>query len=211
MKTDKINVNSNGEGKEQALDEVIGFARNLGLDKKSSLRLRLLAEETLGMVNSITDDFNARFWLESKDYNVCLIHLTASARMNADKKNAFIKASSDKKNSAVKGVMGKIREIIENGLYNLDSVSGKVVNYGNRIFMYGTSGKVDMENFAMDSCISVWSMEKYKKSLDEAKNDDEIAEEAWDELEKSIVANLADDIKVGISGDKVELLIEKKF
>ena len=32
-----------------------------------------------------------------------------------------------------------------------------------------------------------------------------------DELEKSIVANIADDIKVGIRQDKLEMVITKKF
>ena len=35
--------------------------------------------------------------------------------------------------------------------------------------------------------------------------------EAWDELEKSIIANLADDVLVGVRKDKVEILIIKKF
>ena len=31
----------------------------------------------------------------------------------------------------------------------------------------------------------------------------------WDELEKSIIANLADDVRVSVSGNNVELIIEK--
>ena len=34
--------------------------------------------------------------------------------------------------------------------------------------------------------------------------------EDWDELEKSIIANLADDVTVGINGDNVEMVITKK-
>ena len=33
----------------------------------------------------------------------------------------------------------------------------------------------------------------------------------WDELEKSIVANIADDIKIAIAGNKVEMTAYKKF
>ncbi len=211
MQTEKIIVKNKGEGAAEALDMVIKFAGDLELDRKSSLRLRLLAEEALGMLKSITGDFEAEFWLENKIDKICIMHFIASAKMNFDKKKELLKTASDKKNSAAKGVMGRIREFIENGMYNLDSISGKVVNYGNRIFMYGSTGKVDMDNMALDSCVHVWSMEMYKKSLDHAKKDDEDAEEAWDELDKSIVANLADDIKVGVSGNKVELMIEKSF
>lgn len=41
--------------------------------------------------------------------------------------------------------------------------------------------------------------------------EDTAAEEAWDELEKSIVAKLADDVQVGIRSGKVELVIRKRF
>ena len=163
MQTEKIIVKNKGEGAAEALDMVIKFAGDLELDRKSSLRLRLLAEEALGMLKSITGDFEAEFWLENKIDKICIMHFIASAKMNFDKKKELLKTASDKKNSAAKGVMGRIREFIENGMYNLDSISGKVVNYGNRIFMYGSTGKVDMDNMALDSCVHIWSMEMYKK------------------------------------------------
>jgi hypothetical protein len=37
------------------------------------------------------------------------------------------------------------------------------------------------------------------------------AAEAWDELEKSVVSNLADDVKVSINGRNVEMVILKQF
>ena len=54
MQTDKIMVYSNGTGMEAALKEAEHFAQYQDLDHKSTLRLRLLAEETLGMVKAIT-------------------------------------------------------------------------------------------------------------------------------------------------------------
>ena len=35
--------------------------------------------------------------------------------------------------------------------------------------------------------------------------------EDWDELEKSVVARLADEVKIGIAGHDVEMVISKKF
>ena len=35
--------------------------------------------------------------------------------------------------------------------------------------------------------------------------------EAWDELEQSVVANIADEIKIGIADDSAEMIIYKKF
>ena len=37
------------------------------------------------------------------------------------------------------------------------------------------------------------------------------ADEAWDELEKSIVANLADEVTVNIVGNAVKIVITKTF
>ena len=80
MKTDIVKVKSNGEGREKALDEASKFASYVGLDEKSALVMRLLSEETLGMVTAIAGDFFAEFWLESED-GVCSIHLDATTSM----------------------------------------------------------------------------------------------------------------------------------
>ena len=42
-------------------------------------------------------------------------------------------------------------------------------------------------------------------------NRDSSAREAWDELEKSVVKNIADDVRVAIRGGFVELTILKKL
>ena len=35
--------------------------------------------------------------------------------------------------------------------------------------------------------------------------------EEWDELEKSVIANLADDVTVGVLNGKVDMVVRKKF
>ena len=92
MQTEKIIVKNKGEGAAEALDMVIKFAGDLELDRKSSLRLRLLAEEALGMLKSITGDFEAEFWLENKIDKICIMHFIASAKMNFDKKKELLKS-----------------------------------------------------------------------------------------------------------------------
>ncbi|MBQ7570075.1 MAG: hypothetical protein IJT22_04015, partial [Synergistaceae bacterium] len=55
-----------------------------------------------------------------------------------------------------------------------------------------------------------WSMSKYKNQVKDNKNN--LAwEEAWDELEKSIIANIADDIQVGVNASQVEIVVIKEF
>jgi len=55
-------------------------------------------------------------------------------------------------------------------------------------------------------------MREYEAMLSNQKNDsDPRIREAWDELEKSVVNHVADDIKVYIRGRLVEMVITKKM
>ena len=51
---------------------------------------------------------------------------------------------------------------------------------------------------------SAWSLNSYKEQASGQS-------EEWDELEKSIIANLADDVIVGVTGKKVEIVVVKNF
>ena len=53
-----------------------------------------------------------------------------------------------------------------------------------------------------------WSLHAYRNAV--AENRDKEPEK-WDELEKSITAKLADDVKIFIRGNTVEMVIEKTF
>ena len=56
-----------------------------------------------------------------------------------------------------------------------------------------------------------WSMTAYQDELRRQSLRDERAREMWDELEKSVVTHVADDIKVAIRGQKAEMIIIKKM
>ena len=51
----------------------------------------------------------------------------------------------------------------------------------------------------------MWTLENYKNNTKKEK------EEAWDELEKSVIASVADDIVVGVKGKRADIIITKKF
>ena len=57
----------------------------------------------------------------------------------------------------------------------------------------------------MQAVGSFWSLADYRKKVENA----DAAESERDELEKSIVAKLADEVKVGIRSGKAEVMIEK--
>ena len=54
-------------------------------------------------------------------------------------------------------------------------------------------------------------MRRYENAVSAKMGEDEAAREAWDELEKSVVKNVADDVRVFIRGGYVELTILKKM
>ncbi|MCR5322652.1 MAG: hypothetical protein K6E85_05235 [Lachnospiraceae bacterium] len=212
MQTDKIKVTSTGTGAARAIEEASKFAGYVGLDKKAALRLRLLTEETLGMFSAITDDFTAQFWIESTEDGIYKLHLSARTIMDHTKKQELINASTDKKNAAAKGFMGKIRQIIENSLLSIDEVGNLQSEYGGTPLMYGEMGMGSSDvGASLTSATYIWSLEKYKSSIEACSNTNSAAKEAWDELEKSIVANIADDVSVAVKGNVVDFVISKKF
>lgn len=211
MQTDKILVSANGTGWDKALEEASKFATYVGLDKKASMRVRLMTEEALGLIESIAGDFNAEYRLESDKDCAVRLYLKAKTDMDFVKRKELIAASSDKKNSAARGIMGKIRQIIENAMYSVDEVGTLSMEYGGSPLMYGNMGMYETDpSAAINSMSYMWSLENYKGSVEGTKDKDAASKEAWDELEKSIIASIADDVKVGVSGNTVELVIEKK-
>ena len=211
MQTDKIKVFSDGTGREDALLQVDKFAEYIGLDYQEALRLRLLSEETLGMVTAITHDFRADYWLEKTEEGVCQVHLKAETMMDYDKKEKLLNVSTSGKNEAAKGFMGKIRDIFQKGIIGLEEANKATVEYGLDPYTFAYMGASGVEGIGMQGARHSWTLKKYKQSVEDEMNDNPKAEEAWDELEKSIVASIADDVKVSIEGSTAELIIEKKF
>ena len=206
MTTEQVYVKNDGEGLDKALILAENFARTVELSTRNSIHLRLLTEEVLGMVRAIAGEFKAVFWLEG-DAKECRILLKADTLMDSTKRKELISASSSGKNEAAKGIMGKIRELVEVGMENFDELGQLQMQYGVNPMAYGSMG---LDNDAMSQAMLTWSLKQYRESLSE-ESSEEYYEEAWDELEKSVVANLADDVRVGIRNDKLNLTVIKKF
>lgn len=206
MITEKIKVDGWGIGTDEVLDTADKFAEYEKLDEKTAMRIHLLAEEMIGMVTAIAEDFNALFWIESKG-DTAYMHLMADTDMDYSKKLKLIDASKHKKNEAGVGIMGKIREIVENSIYAMDEIGALQMEQDGQSLLYSSMGM----NSEISSADYMWSLESYRNSVEARKDDDSISARAWDELEKSIVANIADDVKVSVKGNKVELVIEKSL
>lgn len=167
------------------------------LDHKQTMQLRLLCEEIDGMLPNIIDDFNGDFWIEFND-GVCKLKLNLTfKKFTVDKKKELINIATNKKNAFAKGLIGKIRSAIEN-LF-LDKELAAACNIAN-LFNYANGYSVGMDSSYL------WNLDDYRKSLKK----DESPEE-WDELEKSIIASLADNVIVGIKGMQANIEVIKNF
>jgi len=207
MKSDVFMLNSDAGRMAAARYSTEDFARELGLDRHDTLRLELLTEETLGMVKAMVEEFYGQLWFEAEGRR-CEIHLQATADMNADRREELLSVSSTGRNAAAKGFMGMLRDVISGAVHNF----GRSMNdYGREAAKYGVVNPADIGGFAVDAMVPIWTLQTYREGLEEQRIDDAEAGAAWDELEKSIVGKLADDVIVGVKGDRIELVIVKDF
>ena len=203
--SDKFMVNRDAGRMAAARYATENFAWQAKLDKRDTLRLDLLVEETLGMVKAMLDDFYGQIWFVA-DGKACEIHFEATSDMNADKKQELLSVSSTGKNTAAKGFMAKLGEVISGALHGMGNTMD---TYGQETIKYGIVHTPSVLS-ANSDMMTIWTLQSYRSDLSEAHSDDG-AEEALDELEKSIVAKLADDVLVGVKGDRIDLVIKKKF
>ncbi|SKB70277.1 hypothetical protein SAMN06296386_10463 [Lachnospiraceae bacterium] len=175
------------------------------LDHKKALHARLIFEETAGMLSNIAGEFTADVWFEENNHNFSL-KLKAKTRMDLDKKNDLLSVASDKKNTKVKGFMDKIGDIIQNGILNYDYVMNLSQEYAGVPVNYGALGIYGSSDALLQSGV-MWSLSSYKDSLSEEMEAEGGVKEAWDELERSIVASIAKDVLVGVKGNTFEMTI----
>lgn len=199
MKSDIISIYSNGDNMEAALNEVEKVAAYKGLTGKNALHLRLLGEELMGMMRSITGETKGLFWIEDAD-DVYQLHLQIDTLVDSEKRKQLLAASRSGKNEASKGLMGKLREFFFRGAdEDIASFSNPLLN----------GGIAQGENRPVTDW--QWSLVRYVEKHNANQNPTEAELEAWDELEKSVVSHVADDVKVSINGWQTEMVLIKKL
>lgn len=191
MQTNVVKITRDIEALEKIFVETQKAAAYASLDAKKALRTRLIAEELIGMLKELSADFLGEFWIDVEGQTFTFrTAIKLNETMDMQTKRRFIDVSSDKKNASAKGVMGKIRDVVENMLYPENAM------YSAKFISYQLEASVLMND--------TWTLNRYRDA--ERENS-----EPWDELEKSIIANLADDVIVAVRGNKVEISIIKNF
>jgi hypothetical protein len=167
-----------------------------GLNHKQTLQLRLLCEDIDGMLPKIIDDFEGDFWIDFED-GVCKVNISIQfAKFTSSKKKELLSLAKNKKNASVKGIGAKIGAAIEEFFLNEENINAMCM-------------MSELDGITVGSCVEstyYWRLDQYKSAVKKAKK-----AEAWDELEKSVIASIADDIIVGVKGLQADITIVKKF
>ena len=198
MKSNICKIEKGTRDLEAILKESEKVAVYNGLTHKQSLQLRLLCEEIDGMLPNIINDFEGDFWIDFED-GVCKVNVSITIpEFNADKKDELIALAKDKKNAAAVGIVGNIRNAIEDLFLSEAAINEFEASSGIVHFATGFCEGIDYSY--------LWSLEQYKSLVKEEKKTEE-----WDELEKSVIASAADDVIVGVKGKQANIIIVKKF
>ena len=197
MKSNVCKIEKGLNGLEAILKESERVAEYNGFTHKQTLQLRLICEEIDGMLPNLIGDFEGDLWIEY-DKGVCKVNVSIKIpEFNLDKKEELIAIAKNKKNAAAVGIVGKIRSVIENFFLDEEPVATFDASFG-AFYEIGYTGYVDY------SCL--WTLEQYRSTVNQ-----EAQTEAWDELEKSVIASVADDVIVGVKGKQANIVIVKKF
>ena len=187
------------EGRDKVLREVEKTAQYCEMEHEQELQLRLLAEELTGMVESITGQYKGLFWIEAED-NHFRLHLQIEKPEKEKAREQLLSISARGQNASASGMMGKIRNLFENCMDHYEELEKYGIQHG-----MGSTCLGDLYAGCVTGKDSIaWSLRDYETAMTEES-------EEWDELEKSIVVSLADDIVVNMKKDKAEIVIYKNY
>ena len=204
MKTREIAVTSRGLGMHEALEMTETLAAESELEQNDVLHLRLLAEELFGMLKGIAGDVEALYWMdiEGKSFEQ---HMKASVDMTVEMRDELLSAATSGKNEAAKGLMGKIRDMIAVRLLPSEAGPSELAQA-----LMNAAWSTPSNNLSVNTS-DVWSLQQYKSEVENKREEGEEAKAAWDELEKSIVGKIADEVKINILGSTAEIIVFKAF
>ena len=198
MKTDVSSVSGQKKMMETAIGQADKVAAYKGLSEKDAMHLRLLTEEMMGLMQSVTGADEGEFWIEDEDGEYRL-HLLVRTLLSTEKKEQLLSVSGSGKNESAKGLLGRMREFFDWGVD--DDITSNTLFLPD-MYEHTSSPMLDWE----------WSMRQYETALSaRVAKEEPGAQEAWDELEKSVVKKVADDVKVYLRRGTAEMVILKKL
>ena len=179
----------------KALYDAEQFALSYGLDERDSRRLRLVTEEINEMVKDLDPAIKGEFEISGDENSVILRMIFYPGR---NKKHAVEDISK------ISGITAKLRYFINCSYQNIPKIRAE------RIGMLEADQETLREMGVEGSKKAyVWTIESYyMASLDLLEEGNSID---WTKISCSIIASIADDIRLFVFRDRTELTVHMKF
>ena len=191
----KSDIYTEKNGIEHILSETERLGAFCQLSSSAMGKLRLLAEEMLGLTVRLFDELSYEFFIENQD-RLFILNLSVKTIVSSAQKEKLLSLSSSGENKATKGIFGKISAVFESLLIDTGEYVPIATPYDTG-FMPHYSGMGMATYFSLSS----YQNEMSKK----AKKED------WDDLEKSIIAILAKEMVIGVKNKNVEMIAVIEF
>ena len=195
MQSNTFKIRKDKDSMYEILKEVEKCAEYTGMEKKEYLQLRLLAEELVSMLPGLLEYYEGEFWISNRGKRYALNVSVQVPFSTQEVREHLMDLSKSGKNALAVGVTGKIRCAVEALIADVLAVDNEMAQY-----TYGFYGTMPVSAYYTQA----WSLSNYTEYLQQN-------EEKSDELEKSIIAKLSDDVIVGLKGKHVEIVIKKSF
>ena len=187
----KSDIYTEKNGIENILSETERLGDFCKLSPSAKGKLRLLAEEMLGLTVRLFDELSYEFFIENEEKRFTL-NLSVRTIVSSSQKEKMLSLSSRNENKATKGFFGRISGIFESLLMD----TGEYVQIASPYDL----GIMPLYS-GMGSMTTYFSLSSYQSEMSKtAKKED------WDDLEKSIIAALAKDMVIGVKNKNVEMI-----
>ena len=170
------------------LSETERIGKSCNLSPSAAGKLRLLAEEMLGLTIRLFDNLKYEFFIENEDQRFTL-NLRAETAISSSQKAKILSLSKFGRNKATKGIFGKISGVFES-----------------LILVDGEYGHIYIPEYECMGITTYFSLAVYQNEIPKT-----VKEEQWDGLEKSIIASLAKDLVIGLRNNKAEMIVVIEF
>ena len=193
--TDKLWISSTVRRNSDIREILMEFAEKNRITGKAYSHLCLLAEETLGMASQMLRVYDGELWLEetAAGYEIIL-------EADVHGKDGIEAVPS----SSPEGFMAKIAEMM-NCSFMFENISEMPEDLASMLpdyMSYGIRKGKDEHAWA-----GRWSLSAYRYNLRKQQEENPETDPALEELEKSIVAHLANEVTIGIHGHRIRLVI----
>lgn len=196
MKSEKLWISSMIRRSNDVNEVLQDFGRKAGISGKDMLYLSLLTEETTGMATQMLKDFEGEIWIEGRKGRADII-LEADVHSGGEESQPRLQCPA--------GFMAKVAEML-NCAYvfeNANDMPENLIQLLPDYVFYGSAEKGPKPVWA-----GKWSLNACREHVREHRNDP-AAGAFLEELEKSIVAMLADEVNIGIEGSRIRLVISR--